>query len=69
MGITVTHRQILEAVWGPIHAEHTQYVRAFIGRLRQKIEANPADPQLLMTVQGVGYRLAELVVREDFRSG
>jgi two-component system, OmpR family, KDP operon response regulator KdpE len=59
-GSVVTHRQILEAVWGPAHAEHTQYLRVFIGRLRQKIEADPPDPKLLMTVQGVGYRLAAL---------
>jgi two-component system KDP operon response regulator KdpE len=59
-GSVVTHRQILEAVWGPAHAEHTQYLRVFIGRLRRKIEADPPDPKLLMTVQGVGYRLAAL---------
>jgi two-component system KDP operon response regulator KdpE len=59
-GSVVTHRQILEAVWGPAHSEHTQYLRVFIGRLRRKIEADPPDPKLLMTVQGVGYRLAAL---------
>jgi two-component system KDP operon response regulator KdpE len=57
-GRVVTHRQVLEAVWGPTHVEHTQYLRIFIGRLRQKIEVDPAQPHLLITVQGVGYRLA-----------
>jgi two-component system KDP operon response regulator KdpE len=59
-GRVVTHRQILEAVWDSAHAGHTQYLRVFVGRLRQKIEANPAKPRLLTTVQGVGYRLAAL---------
>ncbi|MFI5012590.1 MAG: winged helix-turn-helix domain-containing protein [Hyphomicrobiales bacterium] len=57
-GHVVTHRQILQAVWGPANVEDTQYLRVFIGRLRQKIETDPADPQILTTVQGVGYRLA-----------
>jgi two-component system KDP operon response regulator KdpE len=59
-GRVLTHRQILEAVWDPAHANHIQYLRVFIGRLRQKIESDPDDPKLLMTVQGVGYRLATL---------
>jgi two-component system KDP operon response regulator KdpE len=57
VGRVVTHRQMLEAVWDSAHAGHTQYLRVFIGRLRQKIEVDHNDPKLLMTIQGVGYRL------------
>jgi two-component system, OmpR family, KDP operon response regulator KdpE len=57
-GRVLTHRQILQAVWGPAHVEDAQYLRVFIGRLRGKIETDPADPQLLRTETGVGYRLA-----------
>jgi two-component system KDP operon response regulator KdpE len=56
-GRVVTHRQILAAVWGPAHADDTQYLRVFIGRLRAKIEQDPELPKLLLTEPGVGYRL------------
>lgn len=56
-GRVVTHRQILASVWGPAHAEDTQYLRVFIGQLRAKIEADPAAPKLILTEPGVGYRL------------
>ena len=52
----MTHRQILNAVWGPAHTHDVQYLRVFIGQLRQKIEANPADPALILTEAGIGYR-------------
>lgn len=53
----MTHQMLLSEVWGPAHVHNTHYLRIFIGRLRQKIEANPAQPQLLITEPGVGYRL------------
>jgi len=53
----VTHRQILSQVWGPAHAEDTQYLRVFVGQLRAKIEPAPEAPKLLLTEPGVGYRL------------
>lgn len=56
-GRVVTHRQLLSAVWGPAHVDDTQYLRVFIGQLRQKIEVDPAQPRILMTEPGVGYRL------------
>lgn len=56
-GRVVTHRQLLSAVWGPAHVEDTQYLRVFIGQLRAKIEPNPAQPSIVMTEPGVGYRL------------
>ena len=58
-GRVITHRQMLTAVWGPAHASDTQYLRVFIGQLRQKIEIDPADPKLILTEPGVGYRVAE----------
>jgi two-component system KDP operon response regulator KdpE len=55
-GKVVTHRQLLTAVWGPAHTEDVQYLRVFIGQLRQKIEPDPAQPTLISTEPGVGYR-------------
>jgi two-component system KDP operon response regulator KdpE len=57
-GRVLTHRQILTAVWGPAHTEDTQYLRVYIGQLRQKIEKQPDDPRLLLTEPGIGYRVA-----------
>ena len=53
----VTHRQILTAVWGPAHTEDLQYLRVFIGQLRQKLKGSPEDPELIQTEAGIGYRL------------
>ena len=58
-GRVLTHRQILTAVWGPAHTEDTQYLRVYIGQLRQKIEERPDDPRLILTEPGIGYRIAE----------
>jgi two-component system KDP operon response regulator KdpE len=58
-GKVMTHRQLLTAVWGPAHVQDTQYLRVYIGQLRQKIEVNPDDPRIILTEIGIGYRLAE----------
>lgn len=58
-GRVLTHRQILTAVWGPAHAEDTQYLRVYIGQLRQKIEPRPEDPIVILTEPGIGYRVAD----------
>ena len=58
-GRVVTHRQLLADVWGPEFTEHTHYLRLYMGQLRAKLEADPADPQRLLTETGVGYRVAE----------
>jgi two-component system KDP operon response regulator KdpE len=58
-GKVVTHRQILTAVWGPAHAHNTQYLRVYVGQLRQKIEPSPPDPRIILTEPGIGYRLVE----------
>jgi two-component system KDP operon response regulator KdpE len=51
-----THRQLLREVWGPSHAEDSQYLRIYMARLRQKLEADAARPRHLLTEVGVGYR-------------
>lgn len=58
-GRVLTHRQILTAVWGPAHTEDMQYLRVYVSQLREKIEAEPADPTIIITEPGVGYRIAE----------
>lgn len=59
-GKVVTHRQILTAIWGPAHATDTQYLRVYIGQIRQKIEQDPGDPRIIITEPGIGYRIAEI---------
>ncbi|MFY9655161.1 MAG: response regulator transcription factor [Methylocystis sp.] len=56
-GRVVGQRQLIELVWGAASADSIQYLRVFIGRLRAKIEDDPANPQILVTERGVGYRL------------
>ena len=51
-GQVVTHRALLADVWGPEFTEHTQYLRLYMGQLRAKLEAEPADPQRLLTEPG-----------------
>ena len=58
-GKVFTHKQILTAVWGTAHTEDTQYLRVYIGQLRQKIERAPSDPHIIVTEPGIGYRIAE----------
>jgi two-component system KDP operon response regulator KdpE len=58
-GQVVTHRQLLVDVWGQEYLEHTHYLRLYMGQLRGKLEDNPAEPQLLLTEPGVGYRLLD----------
>ena len=58
-GRILTHRQILREVWGPNQEEQTHYLRVYVGHLREKLEANPAQPEHFITEPGVGYRLLE----------
>jgi two-component system, OmpR family, KDP operon response regulator KdpE len=58
-GKVVTHKQILTAVWGAAHENDTQYLRVYVGQLRQKIEPNPSDPHFILTEPGIGYRLLD----------
>jgi two-component system KDP operon response regulator KdpE len=56
-GLVVTHRQLLEQVWGPGHAHQMQYLRVYMTQLRHKLEQHPARPKYLVTEPGIGYRL------------
>jgi two-component system KDP operon response regulator KdpE len=56
-GRVVTQRQLLAAVWGPAHVKDSHYLRVYMGQLRQKLEANPARPEYIVTDPGVGYRI------------
>jgi two-component system KDP operon response regulator KdpE len=58
-GRVMTHRQLLREVWGPAHSEQHHYLRIYMGHLRQKLEADPAQPQYLLTETAVGYRLLQ----------
>ncbi len=57
-GRVLTHRQILREVWGPKSEEHRQYLRVYVTHLRAKIEHDPANPVLIQTEPGIGYRFA-----------
>jgi len=54
---TITHRELLQAVWGPEHGHDQQYLHVFMNRLRNKVERTPKDPRFLITEPWVGYRL------------
>jgi two-component system KDP operon response regulator KdpE len=57
-GKVMTHRELLREVWGPSHVESSHYLRIYMGHLRQKLEADPAQPAYLLTEIGIGYRFA-----------
>ena len=52
----IPHRSLLAAIWGGTSTEQPEYLRVFVGQLRKKIEANPAEPHYLLTDRWVGYR-------------
>lgn len=58
-GQVVTHRQLLLDVWGAGYSDHIHYLRLYMAQLRAKLEVEPADPRVLLTEPGVGYRLVE----------
>jgi two-component system, OmpR family, KDP operon response regulator KdpE len=58
-GRVVTHRQLLNDVWGSEFIDHTHYLRLYMAQLRAKLEVDSADPVLLLTEAGVGYRLVD----------
>ena len=55
-GKVITHRELLQRVWGAEYGDEAEYLRVYIRRLRQKIEADPLNPRHLLTEHGVGYR-------------
>ncbi len=56
-GKVLTHGFLLKEVWGPAHVEDVQYLRVYIRQLREKLEAEPTRPNIILTETGVGYRL------------
>ncbi|MDE3074555.1 MAG: response regulator transcription factor [Chloroflexota bacterium] len=54
--VVLTHRQLLTNVWGAEYRDDTEYLRVYVGRLRRKLEPDPANPRYLRTEAGVGYR-------------
>jgi len=54
----VSHRELLQAVWGPDYGDQVDYLRVFVNQLRKKIEKNPSSPVYLLTEPWVGYRLS-----------
>ena len=56
-GRVLTHKYILEQIWGPSLSEETQYTRVYVGQLRKKIEDDSTNPKIIVTESGIGYRL------------
>ena len=55
-GKPVSHRELLQAVWGPDYGNEPEYLRVFINQVRKKVEVNPAKPKYILTVPWVGYQ-------------
>ena len=55
-GRVLTHHFLMDKIWGPANREKDHYLRVYVGRLRQKLEADPARPRHILTETGVGYR-------------
>jgi two-component system KDP operon response regulator KdpE len=60
-GRLVTHRQLLQEVWGPTYGDETHYLRVHVAHIRGKLELDPTRPRYISTEPGVGYRLVEPV--------
>jgi DNA-binding response OmpR family regulator len=58
-GRALTHRQLLEQVWGTNYVRQTHYLRVYMAQLRHKLELDPTRPRVLLTEPGVGYRVRE----------
>ncbi len=56
-GKVLTHRALLQSVWGPEYGGEAEYLRVYMNRLRHKLEPDPANPRFLLTEPGIGYRL------------
>jgi two-component system KDP operon response regulator KdpE len=59
-GKVLTHRMLLQNIWGPEYGGEAEYLRVYINRLRHKLEPDPANPRYFLTEPGVGYRFAAL---------
>ena len=66
-GKPVSHRRLLQAVWGPDYGEETESLRVMVNQLRKKIEPDPANPRFIRTEPWIGYRFVlpqESVVKQ-----
>ncbi len=61
LGKTLTHEEILMGVWGGKASTQPEYLRVYMGRLRNRIEPDPSQPRYLISVYGTGYRLGEVI--------
>ncbi|MBU79929.1 MAG: DNA-binding response regulator [Chloroflexi bacterium] len=59
-GKVLTHRELLQAVWGPEYGDETEYLRTFVKQLRRKLEEDPSRPRYIITEPGIGYRLVQV---------
>jgi two-component system, OmpR family, KDP operon response regulator KdpE len=57
LGLVMTHNQLIKEIWGNSSPDNVQYLRTLVRKLRQKLEADPSQPKLLISESGVGYRL------------
>jgi two-component system KDP operon response regulator KdpE len=64
-GKAISHRRLLQAVWGPDYGEETEYLRVFINQLRKKIEPDPRHPRFIHTEPWIGYRFEPEGTRES----
>jgi DNA-binding response OmpR family regulator len=62
----LTHAHLLKTVWGPAQESQTEYLRVAVRALRQKLEANPAQPRIIINEPAVGYRLATTSAADSF---
>ena len=67
-GKPITHRRLLQAVWGPDYGDEPEYLRVMINQLRKKIESDPARPKLILTEPWVGYRFQAPRDRKSVKS-
>ena len=63
VGKLLTHRMILQEVWGPTYGSESNLLRVHVAHLRRKIEPDPARPRYLLTEPGAGYRLVDPATR------
>ena len=57
-GKVITHRELLQEIWGPEYGDEREYLRVFISQVRKKIEQDPVRPKFILTEPGVGYRFS-----------
>jgi two-component system KDP operon response regulator KdpE len=69
LGLVITHNQLIQDIWGDDSPNNVRYLRTLVRKLRQKIEADPGDPKLLISESGVGYRLERNAAPSEGHAG